>query len=520
MTSTTSERDRLIDTMASLRRRQRLAGLIAGACMGTLLASGLAVVALAVRAVMRADLAQEWWIALAIVGAGALLGAAVGFLRRPDDLRLARALDRAANSEDRFASALQLLPSARSERAVLALRDALRAVASATPVAAIPMRVPKATRWAGVSLLASLMIILVAPGPSVSAEGLAPPEISAEQWDEINQAYRDELEELPEPETELDEEIAEMLEQIANLLENQPDKKDALAQIARVRSELERRQREMSGGAKSPREAAAAAAVARSEALREFARTLQEGDYKNAASKLQSLAQGMEAGEISPSAGEFDDMASDLTDLASALSSNKALSEAAKQGSKAAESMSSKELADAMRKLAQQMNQQSDKLNQSDRMSDAQRMLDRLQREMNKRGKCSSCSGKGCSQCNGSGRGQGQGQGLTQGAGKGGSRAGWGSVDDWGGGALSGADDTAPDLVDPAESDGIMTSLPMVSTDEEAESGKAYREAFAEMVKQAEADLGLESVPHAYRDYLRRYFNSIRPEEPAGEEAP
>ena len=28
-----------------------------------------------------------------------------------------------------------------------------------------------------------------------------------------------------------------------------------------------------------------------------------------------------------------------------------------------------------------------------------------------------------------------------------------------------------------------------------------------------EADLDLDSVPVAYRDYLRRYFNAIRPQE-------
>ena len=32
-------------------------------------------------------------------------------------------------------------------------------------------------------------------------------------------------------------------------------------------------------------------------------------------------------------------------------------------------------------------------------------------------------------------------------------------------------------------------------------------------MQKAEADLDLESVPVAYRDYLRRYFNSIRPQE-------
>jgi len=34
-------------------------------------------------------------------------------------------------------------------------------------------------------------------------------------------------------------------------------------------------------------------------------------------------------------------------------------------------------------------------------------------------------------------------------------------------------------------------------------------------VQKAEADLDLDSVPVAYREFLRRYFNSIRPQEAA-----
>ena len=41
------------------------------------------------------------------------------------------------------------------------------------------------------------------------------------------------------------------------------------------------------------------------------------------------------------------------------------------------------------------------------------------------------------------------------------------------------------------------------------------------MVQKVEDDLSLESVPLAYRDYLRRYFTAIRPadevSEPAGD---
>ena len=58
----------------------------------------------------------------------------------------------------------------------------------------------------------------------------------------------------------------------------------------------------------------------------------------------------------------------------------------------------------------------------------------------------------------------------------------------------------------------------MVSPDERARSSKKYAELYAEFVQMSEADLDLESVPVSQREYLRKYFNAIRPKESAPQE--
>jgi hypothetical protein len=99
---------------------------------------------------------------------------------------------------------------------------------------------------------------------------------------------------------------------------------------------------------------------------------------------------------------------------------------------------------------------------------------------------------------------------------KGGHKAGWGSAAKWDGGSITKAnEDRNPDMVNPQERSGANTTFHVVSPDEKAASARKYEEQFAEFVAKNEADLDLESVPVAYREYLRRYFNSIRPKETA-----
>src|SRR5438874_703648 len=138
----------LAGVIAQLRRRQRLVNLCRwlghGLFFGIIAACALAALAWAIAS------PSAWRLALLAAASAALLtliAAAVGALLPISDLYLARALDRAAGSEDRLASALQLAGHHRRARADLVVEDALGRVSSTSAGAALPVRVPRSARW-------------------------------------------------------------------------------------------------------------------------------------------------------------------------------------------------------------------------------------------------------------------------------------------------------------------------------------------------------------------------------------
>jgi hypothetical protein len=99
---------------------------------------------------------------------------------------------------------------------------------------------------------------------------------------------------------------------------------------------------------------------------------------------------------------------------------------------------------------------------------------------------------------------------------KGGLRAGWGTASRWDGGKLhESQEQRLPVLAETPENSGELSVTPTISPDERAASAQEFKEIYANMVRKAEADLELETVPAALRDYLRRYFVAIKPADEA-----
>jgi hypothetical protein len=487
--------------LASLRRRQRQLNMIRHAGHG-LLAGSLATIGVAVGA---------WWadvswsaslplICAVLIVAGAVLGGLVGALMPIADLRLARSLDRAAASEDRFASALQLLGHSHRERARLVADDALARVQGTAVHSALPMQMPRSAKWSVMPVAILTALLLLLPETTIEAAPEAP-EIAAEDWARLHDEFRKELESLDTPESPDEEEMRKMLEKLASLLAQNPEKKDVLKEIAKLSEEVERRRKEMGPQDFSMKNAANA--LARSEALKQFASMLKQGEYDKAAMELDSLAQEMEAGEKAPDASEFESIASDMERLAEQLASQQEMQSACEKCANAASKMNRESLAEAMKRLSEQLKKNCQNMKQCDRCSRCSSILDELKRRMNQ---CSGCKGNK----------PGDGMCQNPGANKGGEKPGWGSAAKWDGGALAQNDETREaDLADVAENNGENSSYTMVSPDERARSAIAYEDLYAEFVQKTEADLNLDNVPVAYREFLRRYFNSIRPQEAA-----
>lgn len=499
MNSEQELRRRLFERLQGLRARRRASDLLHATVCWALGGGVLAVATAIVAAVARA----EWSVAAiawspALIPLGAILGAVLVLLRRVDDLSVARTLDRAADSADRFASALQLLDHRQSARAGLVLEDALQRVDRTSARAAIPLRAPRALRWLPLPVVALVLLILLVPPPLRMARAAQEPEVSAQEWESMREYLREQLADLPPPETPEEGELADQLRRLADLMEKNPEKKDALAELAKLRDALERRQQQFGDRNLSLR--SAALTMRSSATLGKFAQLLAAGDYEAAAAELERLAQELEDDELALDADEFEKAAQDLENLAKEMEKNDEMGQACRSAATAAGRMNRKELSQSLRKLSKSMCKNGKSLRQSDRLCRNRSLLDELARRLGncKNGQCS---------------GEGDGSNFTKNSNrKGGKNAGWGTAANWAGGKLSGEKSAnAPEMDDPAEGAGEVSVLPTVSPDERAASGQDFKEMYTQMIRKAEADLELESVPAAMRDYLKRYFVSIHP---------
>lgn len=495
--------------LAGLRRRQRGLNAIRWAAHGLVAGAVAACVGAVIVWASGGDTSQILLTAGIVTASLAALGAVAGAARPISDLSLARALDHAGRGKDRFASALQLMNDPHRERAQLVVQDALAHVRDTPVASALPVRVPRSLRWVAAPLLVLVAMLFLLPQSQLQAAAEAVPEISAEQWEQLSNEFTKELAQLPKPLTAEEEELQKELERLAEKLAQNPDKKEALKDIAELSERVEQQRRALSDKELSLKKAAKA--MTRSKALQQFAAKMKQGEYQNASQELQSVASKLNASELALDAEEFEAIAQDLEQLAKELEADQELEQECEGAANAASKMNKEELAEALKRMAEQMKKNAGKYQQQDNMARRKSMLDELRRRMNQK-KCSGCE-DGCSQCEGEGEGFCDKPGNS--AGRGGLKAGWGSMAKWDGGKLGKDDEKrVGELSDAFETQGANTTFQVVSPEERARSSKRYEELYAEFVQMAEADLDLDSVPVSHREYLRRYFKSIRPQEP------
>ena len=509
--------------LKNLHRRQRMLNVIRVSCYGLVWGCVCAAAVTLVLLLTSAD-ANAKWLSLWLLPILTAIGAIIGLLAPIDQIKVARALDRAAQSEDRFASAIQLANDHHHDRVKLVRDDALDKVSGTTTQSALPLTAPRGLRWLPITASFLFIIMLFAPKDSLEAMPSPIPEVSSEQWQTLSENFREQLDRMPPPRDGKEQEVLEQLQKLAEMLAEKPDKKDALSKIAQVRAELKRRQKQMPARDVSMRKAAKA--MKSSEALKKIASQLQQGNYKRAADELAKLAKQLKEGKLKLSAMEFEAISSDFDQLSKELSNQEQLQKAAQACANAGSSMNRQNLSGSLQELADALRKNADALKQAEQMNKARRMIDDLERDLNECKACSGCK-NGCSSCQGGGQGQQPGQGQGQGSGrfvrnsdkKGGLKAGWGSAENWKGGNMGDETDRRmPDVASTKETHGTDTSYSTISKEEKATSAQDFNELYAEIIRKAEADLELERVPIAYREYLRRYFRGITPQQDQDED--
>lgn len=503
MSNRNNTQDEVHAILAGLRVRKRGLNAVRLAAHGALAGAVLGCFAAFVLRLL-ADSGPVTLLAMAVATAAltTLVGAVIGGLRRVSDLGLARALDAAASSEDRFASAVELASHPRRERVRLVVDDAVSRVRSVPSSKVFPSVVPRPVKWLPVPALA-LALIAAFPVASPSARASEEPDIAADQWLQLEKEFREELAKLPEPKTAEERETQRDLEELADRLGDKPGLKDAYKRIAEISDRLAEKLGDSGTLARELSKAGAAAGASRS--LKSLASSLKQRQFDRAAGEASDLADQLGDPKNSLDAQEMEAIASDMQRMAEQMSHDQEMRDSCRDCSNAASSMNQKELSQAMKRLSEQLKRCSEQCNKSSGMCKRSDALSELKRRL------SSCS----SQCQGSKPGESLVRSDRPGA-KGGLKPGWGTAAAWNSGALSGQGGAhAPDVAEVMESQGENAAIKAVSADEKARSGSRYAEMYAEFVRKAEADLELETVPPAHREFLRRYFNAIRPSESA-----
>ncbi|GMU33605.1 MAG: hypothetical protein HS101_13690 [Planctomycetia bacterium] len=506
--------DSIKQVLEALRRRQRIVHVVEFASLGLLYGAAAAAILGATR-IFLGTAEAPWlspWAVLSFAPLGCAVGAIMGAIFRVDSLRIARAMDRASNSEDRFASALQLREHHRSARVKLVTQDAIASIHDVPVENALPIRAPRELRLLPLPAAALALFLWLAPAPKTDATPTTPPEVTADQWSELHNELKEELDQLPKPETPEEEELRREFEKLASMLEKKPQVKEVFEQIAKLQTQLDERRRNLPGRNLSMRQASKA--VRSSAALQQFAQELKSGNYSKAAKALKSLSKQIGDGSRKLSAEEFEATASDFDRLAEATQSHDELSHACKQCATAASSMNSSKLSNTMNELSRMLRKNAENLRECDKACKACSMLDSLKRRLNECKSCSTCKSGKCGKCASCSNGNFVRRSNKQG----GSKAGWGTADNWLTNQMNrAAGQRTPALAEIKEQGGRQTSFSVVSKDERVESAMPYKEVYAEFVQKAEADLAIESVPHSYREYLRRYFEGIQPADGASE---
>lgn len=263
-------------------------GLLAGSAIGL----GCAVLRLA------AGWTAGGWATAMALAAGPVVGAVaalIWLLPRPNWIAAARAVDRHYQLKDRTESALDFAhKQASSEKAVFAelqLADAMTHLNRVEPQAVAPYKAPRFLPGAILTAAAALVLALV---PLQQDELAASPSIPDEniiaQADEIADSLKELEEELnKDNDPELEQLLKELKEKAEELKEPGVDVKEALAKISEMQAAIQSAQSQASLEQVDQQLQEIGEAMASAKALEGAGQALAEGKYDKAANELANL---------------------------------------------------------------------------------------------------------------------------------------------------------------------------------------------------------------------------------------
>ena len=442
-----------------------------------------------------------WMAAMAIVAGPCIAGlaAVVWFFPRPNWVAAAQAVDRHYGLKDRTESALDFaqrtIAADKQAFAALQLQDAMQHLDRVEPQAVAPFKTPRLLSGAIVAAAAALIFSLVPLRQDEAAAGPSAPEdqivAEAEMISESIQELEDEFKKDSDP--ELEQLLKELKQKAEELKEPGVDVKEALAKISEMQAAIQSAQSQSSLEQVDQQLQEVGEAMASAKALEGAGQALAEGKYEKAMKELAELSDlEFERNESRTTVeklkkaakrsgngadGAISDAAKDLADGIEEDDDDKALGGAKRLGDKVGKKARKKKINDLLNSELAEL---------SDRKCNCQQNSTAKGKKKQKSANAS--TNWGMSE---SGNIDGDPTSLNSSANR----------------------EQVTGTAGEGESDFETSS----SSEGRQEAQRNYKDVYQKYKKMSEAVLENEQIPLGHRQTIRRYFESIRPQQ--GEEA-
>jgi hypothetical protein len=429
------------------------------------------------------------WIPAGLGLSGMTLGFIVGVVWRRDFRSAATAVDSHYQLKDRAATALEFAERAQSSTIHrLAFTDAMSHLQQVNARDVVPMKMPRVLPYALFTTAASVVIAVLAVWNTPVSAGIAEPsEVLVAQADRLTEEIK-ELEEFAEKEKdpEIEKLVKELKAAIEDLKQPGVDPREALAKLSEMQAALQSQQEKVNTASVDAQLSAVGEALSLAEPLAEAGQALSSSQYEKAAELLEKTEMPELDRQTEKAVKEkLDQAAKKMSD-----SGQDSLSKAAGELSQGLGG-DSKKFREGSQKLAGEAKKQGKR----------KKLSDLLKKQCNCLGECKS-------ECEGECQSQAKGKSNK----KGGKKAGLGAS----GGELG--EQTAQfgnkkmEKITGKQSDeGEMETETTHSPEGTQQAQRNYKENYAKYKKISESVLDSEPIPLGHRQTIRRYFESIRP---------
>ena len=470
-----------------------MTGLLCGAAVGI----GFAVTRLAL------SWSDGGWLAgLALVTGPVIASlAAIGWLLpRPNWVAAAQAVDRHYGLKDRTESALDFaqrkIPADKKAFAELQLADAMQHLGRVEPEAVAPFKAPRLMSGALIASVAAIVFALIPLRQEEAAAGLnAPEEQIVAEADAISESLKeleDEFKKDSDP--ELEQLLKELIQKAEELKEPGVDVKEALAKISEMQAAIQSAQSQAS--------------------LEQVDQQLQEiGEAMASAKALEGAGQALAEGKYDKAMKELAELSDLEFDRNEARTTVEKLKKAAKRSGNGADGA----ISDAAKDLAEGIEDDDD----DKALGGAKRLGDKVGKQSRKNkindllnAELAELSDRKCNcQKNSTAKGKKKQKSTNP-------------SETWGMTESGNIDGDATALNSEANREQVTGTAGEGESDFETSSSsegrqqaqRGYKEVYQKYKKMSEAVLENEQIPLGHRQTIRRYFESIRPQQ--GEEAP